>query len=1033
MGLASAGIGSGLDVTTIVSQLMAAEQAPLTAITTKQTVNSTKLSAYGTLKSGFASFQTAIKSLSDLSKIQAVTTTSSDTSVLSATSASGAVPGDYEIAVTQLAQAQKLAAVGQVSDSAAIGTGVLSFDFGSLSGSVFNSNGQASKSVTIDASCNTLSGIRDAINAANIGVNASIVNDGGASPYRLLLSNTQTGAANQMKISVSDGAGGAGSTALTALLTHNPSGSQTLTQTVAAQDAHLTVDGLAITKSSNSISDVVPGITLTLKKLTGSTPASLSVARDTATVTSAVQGLVDGYNTLMQSLKTLSSYDLTAKKGAALNGDSLVRSIQNQLRSIVTGALPASGSNLTRLNQVGITMQATGTLALDSAKLKTVIDTQFDKLPSLFATTTRKTSAGTGSTTTTTAATGTPSDPLVSYVGASSATQSGSYALSVNQLATSGSWVGLALPGSTTITAGVNDNLQVTLDGASASVTLAPGSYTQDALASAVQSAINSNSTFQSAASFVVRTAVNGALRLDSGRYGANSGISLAGTAAATLINGNLPTGTVTTSNGLDVAGTIDGVAGIGSCTTLQAAPGTASEGLSVNVNSPAAAGSYAFNISQLATQGSWLGGYLLGGTSITSGFNDILQVTLDGMSASVTLAAGSYTRVALASMVRTAINSNSTFLSAGSSVNASITTSSQLSLVSARWGSGSGVNLAGPAEPFLRGTFGTATTTSGQDVAGTFDGVAAVSFNGWDLTAPYGTPDFGLQLYVPLGVPVQMGSHSLNVSQLTTWANWLGSALSGNTTITAGVNDNLQVTLNGLSASVTLAPGTYAPETLASAVQTAINSNSTFLGAGFIVNTSISNGALKLVSGSPGSSQSISLAGTAAATLIGGSGAAATTTSGQNVSGQINGAAAVASGQTLTGASGNAAEGLTVNVSGGSTGGRGTITYTSASTSTSSTSSTTTTSTAAAGFAAQLNDLMSGLLATSGLISNRTDGISKTQRRLDDDKIRVQARLAKLQQSYQDQFTRLDTIMSKMNSTSSALTQQLAALAKSA
>ncbi len=1364
MGLASAGIGSGLDVTTIVSQLMAAEQAPLTAITTKQTVNSTKLSAYGTLKSGFASFQTAIKSLSDLSKIQAVTTTSSDTSVLSATSASGAVPGDYSVQITQLAQAQKLVAAGQASDSAAIGTGVLSFDFGSLSGSVFNSNGQASKSVTIDASCNTLSGIRDAINAASIGVNASIVNDGGASPYRLLLSNTQTGAANQMKISVGNGSGGAGSAGLTALLTHNPSGSQTLTQTVAAQDAHLTVDGLAITKSSNSISDVVPGITLTLKKLTGSTPASLSVARDTATVTSAVQGLVDGYNTLMQSLKTLSSYDLTAKKGAALNGDSLVRSIQNQLRSIVTGALPASGSNLTRLNQIGITMQATGSLALDSAKLKTVIDTQFDKLPSLFATTTRKTSAGTGSTTTTTAATGTPSDPLVSYVGASSATQSGSYALSVNQLATSGSWVGGILPGSTSITAGVNDNLQVTLDGQSASVTLAAGSYTQAALASAVQTAINSNSTFVSAGSSVSAGIVDGALSLVSARKGVGSGISLAGTAASTLITGYPLPGTATTIY-QDASGSINGVAAVSDDGGMNfiGASGTSAAGMVVHVEPTASAGSYALNVSQLARQGSWQGGFSIPSVNtITAGLNDQLEVTLNGLSASVTLAPGTYARTALASAIQNAINNNSTFATAGSSVSASIVNNA-LSLVSTRYGASSDINLGGTGETDLINSGSPATTASGQDVAGTFDGVAAVASgvslfgatgtpaqgisvtpgtvgsyainvsavprpSSWlgqtlpsnttittgvndtlqatirgisaNVTLPPGTytpadlawqvsyaiitnsafqdaetgtttlalappgilnnalylttgiygpgqsieltggnalntlingnlppgtatttsgqgavgtingiaadvtydggghflatpgllayvldgtaaaagnnvlnisqlaapgswlgqtlpgnttitagvnanlqvtynrvsdsvtlaagsytpgalaaavqfainrsyvtnhglavngtivngalsvttgnvgPDqsislagtalntltngtqlpgtatttsgrnvsgtingvaavgTGYTLWGPTGTAAEgltaytdntpvAGSYTINLGQLTTPGSWLGQTLPSNTTITTGVNDTLQVTLNGQAVSLTLAPGTYTPQTLATAVQTAINDNPLLSYAGVAAN--IVNNALKLTTGIYGPGNSISLAGNAVASLSGfGNWAVATSASGQNMSGQINGAAAVASGQTLTGASGNAAEGLSVNVYGGSTGSRGTITYTSASTTT-STSSTTTTSTAAAGFAAQLNDLMSSLLSDTGMVSNRTDGISKTQRRLDDDKIRVQARLAALQQSYQHQFTQLDTIMSKMNSTSSALTQQLAALAKSA
>jgi flagellar hook-associated protein 2 len=239
MGLSSAGIGSGLDVTTIVNQLMTAEQAPLNALTAKQTENQSKLTAYGTILSGLSGLQSTLKKLSDVQQLQAVTTTSADNTIVSATGGAGAVPGDYAIEVTQVAQAQKLATSGQANMQAVIGTGVLSFDFGTISGgtlsngqytgATFTNNGGASKTVTIDASNNTLSGIRDAINAANMGVSATIVNDGSSSPYRLSLSNKLTGESNSMKISVS------GDSALQTLLKHDPASNsgQALTQSVA--------------------------------------------------------------------------------------------------------------------------------------------------------------------------------------------------------------------------------------------------------------------------------------------------------------------------------------------------------------------------------------------------------------------------------------------------------------------------------------------------------------------------------------------------------------------------------------------------------------------------------------------------------------------------------------------------------------------------------------------------------------------------------------------------------------------------------
>ncbi len=568
MGLASAGIGSGLDVTTIVSQLMAAEQAPLTAITTKQTVNSTKLSAYGTLKSGFASFQTAIKSLSDLSKIQAVTTTSSDTSVLSATSASGAVPGDYSVQITQLAQAQKLVAAGQASDSAAIGTGVLSFDFGSLSGSVFNSNGQASKSVTIDSTNNTLAGVRDAINAAGIGISATIVNDGSNSPYRLSLANSQTGATNSMKITVGDGSGAAGSSsALAALLTHDPAGSQQLTQTMAAQNATLKVDGIAVSKASNTITDAVSGVTLTLQKTNAGSPTSLSVAYNTASVTSSVQAFVNGYNSLTATLKNLSAYNQATKTGAALNGDSLVRTIQSQLRGIVTGVVSNGSSGLTRLNQVGVSFQKDGTLALDATKLQSAINTQFNQLSNLFA------------------ATGSATDAQLTYASSTSATKPGSYAVSVSQMATQGSWLGQSLGSNPiSITAGSNDSLQVTLDSIQATITLAPGSYSASALAATVQARINGTPAFSNLGSAITASiSSNSALSLLSTRYGSGSNISLSGSAASALLGGSGGV-SASTSTGLDMQGTLNGQTVSNSGQYLTGATGDAAEGLKVNI-----------------------------------------------------------------------------------------------------------------------------------------------------------------------------------------------------------------------------------------------------------------------------------------------------------------------------------------------------------------------------------------------------------------------------------------------------------------
>lgn len=567
MGLSSAGIGSGLDVTNIVSQLMSIEQRPLTALTTKQSDYKAKLSAFGSIQSGIASFQSTLKKLSDPKNLQTIKATAADTSVLGTSGGAGAVPGDYAIEVTRLAQSQKLASAGQLNAQAVVGTGTLTFDFGTISGgtlgtdgkysgSAFTSNGAGSKQVTIDNSNNTLNGIRDAINSASIGVTASVINDGGATPYRLALSNSQTGEASSMKISVS------GDAALGSLLNHDPTGSQALTQTVAAQNAALKVDGLDISKSSNTFSDVVPGVTLTLKKTNAGSPTNLSVTRDTNAVKANVQEFVDGYNKLTGSLKSLTSYDMASKKGAALYGDSSVRSMLTQLRGVVTGTITGGASSLTRLSDAGVSYQSDGTLKLDATQLQKVIDTQFDQLPGLFA------------------ASGSSSDSQVSYVGSTAKTQSGSYALAVSQLATQGSQTGSAAA-SLNYDA-PNNALQVSLDGLSASINLRDGSYAStNELLSDLQTRINGNSTFTQAGSAVTISAdASGVLSMLSNRFGSSSSISLGGAAASLLLGG---TGSTTT--GLALTGTINGAAATSIGQTLTGASDNAAEGLKVSVS----------------------------------------------------------------------------------------------------------------------------------------------------------------------------------------------------------------------------------------------------------------------------------------------------------------------------------------------------------------------------------------------------------------------------------------------------------------
>lgn len=245
-------------------------------------------------------------------------------------------------------------------------------------GATYTSNGAGTKILTIDSSNNTLQGIRDAINAAKMGVTATIVNDGGATPYRLALSSNQTGVTNSMKLTVD------GDASIKALLEHDPAGVQKLSETMTASNANLKVDGVAVSKTSNTVADVVQGVTLNLLKVS-TAPVKLTVARDTAAISTSVGGFVKAYNDLAKTLQDLSAYNTETKKGAILQGDSTVRNLQAQLRGILGSAATGEATAaLHTLSDIGVSFQKDGSLALDQTKLDAAVAENFEGIAALF-------------------------------------------------------------------------------------------------------------------------------------------------------------------------------------------------------------------------------------------------------------------------------------------------------------------------------------------------------------------------------------------------------------------------------------------------------------------------------------------------------------------------------------------------------------------------------------------------------------------------------------------------------------------------
>ncbi len=793
MGISTPGIGSGLDVNGIVSKLMSVEAQPLTTFDKKSATFQAKLSALGSVSGAISSFQSALSGLTSATSFQSISANSGDTSVMVGSATNKAVPGIYNVNVTQLAQAQSLTSGGVVSNTAAIGLGgstTLSFQLGTISGGRFGltgtalgagvltsgvsngslsingtviatdastrsakaladainakigntgvsastattttsatlfgaagastfgdvattgagsyalsvagiqiasqgagvaagagvsaanidlvlagSNGvtdalslagightgtaaagtlqftaadgsniavselagagvsggigktsadantgssvtstssiiltsasaspitvagtapallgltagtggsytgaafaqdatQVSGNIVIDSTNNTLTGIRDAINKAAIGITATIVSDGSATPNHLVLSSTKTGVSSSFKIGVT---GSPAETALQNLFSYDPtdSANQKLSQNAAAQSTTLNVNGIAVTSTNNTISGAIQGVTLTVGKV-GS--ANLSVAQDTSAVSTGVNAFVKAYNDLNTAIKNVSGYDPTTKTGGPLLGDVTVQTLQSQVRKQLSTTITGLDGSLTTLSQVGISFQKDGSLALDSTKLQKAITNNFADIAGLFA------------------AVGKASDPLVSFTTSTSATQPGDYALNITTLASQGSLTSDAAYAPTdSITIDANTKWNVTINGTtpttashSASVSLTAGSYTPAQLATLIQSAVNATGSFSSNA-LAVNVSIDdaGKLKVVSAQYGSISNLSInsgTGTTVASLFGAAIPVA------GVDIAGTLGGQAAGGSGQVLTGSAGSAVAGLKVTV-----------------------------------------------------------------------------------------------------------------------------------------------------------------------------------------------------------------------------------------------------------------------------------------------------------------------------------------------------------------------------------------------------------------------------------------------------------------
>jgi flagellar hook-associated protein 2 len=353
--ISSSGIGSGLNVSQIVTALMDVEKGPLNSINKSISKDNAQISAYGSISSQISSFQSSIAGLTTPSTIKATTASSSSTGVLSVSNDGTALAGEYKITNVTLASPQVI--TSNIDTSA----------YTSINSSIGSTGSITILGNTITPTTYTVAGIVEAINNANIsGVSATMTNLGtsAAPDYQIRIVNTSDTAA---EITASGGNIFTGLTFASA----------------AAVAASVTINGNTVTRSTNTITDLVPGLTI---NLVGTGNSTITVAQDNSALSSKISAFVTAFNTLDKSLKDISSYDATAKKGAALYGDSAINSLRREIRSIITSTLGVDATtSYNRLSQVGVSFKSDGTFSLDSTALNTAISANFNKVAKLFS------------------------------------------------------------------------------------------------------------------------------------------------------------------------------------------------------------------------------------------------------------------------------------------------------------------------------------------------------------------------------------------------------------------------------------------------------------------------------------------------------------------------------------------------------------------------------------------------------------------------------------------------------------------------
>ncbi|HEY9118656.1 MAG TPA: flagellar filament capping protein FliD [Marinobacter sp.] len=530
--ISSLGIGSGVLNSDLVDQLVAAERKPTeTRLTRKTQQNEALLSAYGKLRSAVTELRLPMRQLSSPDNLKAFSASSSNEDIGVSVDSTKASRGTYNVEVTSLASSQALAsqAVFADRDSTSVGQGTLQL-----------SVGDKITSVTIDSSNDSLQGLANAINESDAGVSAGVIDTGNG--YQLVLSAEESGTANSVSISVSSDIGGTDTDneGLSRFAFNDTMDAGAgLQETIAASDAVMKINGVEVTRSSNTFENVVDGLTF---DITTEGVSTIKVEQDLGAVADRVKGFVDKFNALQATIDSLAGFNAESGTGSLLTGDSTVRNIQGQLRGILTRVVPGmENASVRSLADVGITTDwESGGLEFDREKFEAQLKANPDDVTALFA------------------EQGRASDGQVEFVRSGGDTKPGKYDINVTQAATRGQLLGGAALGASFDITDTNDELTLNVNGdITVSLALTQGTYAdQQSMLDEIQTQLDANNALN-AAGVSVQAGVDGTgnLTFTSSSYGSKSSVSLTSAEDATALGLD----TTSSTDGLDVAGTIGG------------------------------------------------------------------------------------------------------------------------------------------------------------------------------------------------------------------------------------------------------------------------------------------------------------------------------------------------------------------------------------------------------------------------------------------------------------------------------------------